>query len=69
LRLNEHRPAVDVGVAGADEPLNRHPRAVNGEPVPVRGGIDLAVAHAIGGALAIELDSALTEAEQRPRRQ
>ena len=57
--MDEHAPPV-----GADQPLNRRARAVGLELVPA-----LAVAHAIGLALAIELRAALAETEERPLRQ
>ena len=57
--MDEHAPPV-----GADQPLDRRARAVGLELVAA-----LAVAHAVGLALAIELRAALAEAEQRPLRQ
>ena len=57
--MDEHAPPV-----GADQPLDRRARAVGLQLVAA-----LAVAHAIGLALAIELRAALTETEERPLRQ
>ena len=50
---------------GADEPLDRRTRAVDGEAIAVRLGRHLSVAHPIGGSAAVEARAALAESEQR----
>ena len=57
--MDEHPPAV-----GAHEPLDRHAAAMRAELIAA-----LAVAHAVGLTLAIELRPALAEAEERTLRQ
>ena len=57
--MDEHAPTV-----GADQPLDRRAGAVRLQLIAA-----LAVAHAVGLPLAVELRPALSEAEERPFRQ